>query len=42
MTINGRELEGVAKIKVIGIGGGGPTRFLVCFENVFQGWITLL
>ena len=23
MTINGRELEGVAKIKVIGVGGGG-------------------
>ena len=37
MTINGRELEGVARIKVIGIGGGGSNAVSRMFRERVSG-----
>ena len=37
MTINGRELEGVARIKVIGIGGGGSNAVSRMFKERVPG-----
>lgn len=37
MSINGRELEGVAKIKVIGIGGGGSNAVSRMFKERVSG-----
>lgn len=37
MTINGRELEGVAKIKVIGVGGGGSNAVSRMFRERVSG-----
>ena len=37
MSINGRELEGVARIKVIGIGGGGSNAVSRMFKERVPG-----
>ena len=37
MTINGRELEGVARIKVIGVGGGGSNAVSRMFKERVPG-----
>jgi len=37
MTINGRELEGVARIKVVGIGGGGSNAVSRMFKERVSG-----
>ena len=37
MTINGRELEGVARIKVIGVGGGGSNAVSRMFRERVSG-----
>jgi len=37
MTINGRELEGVARIKVIGVGGGGSNAVSRMFKERVSG-----